>query len=58
MAIHDYDYPTEPLYRRDHNSISRRTQKDLDKGTLWAGAMLCAALLVLIAYMLIAGPTT
>jgi hypothetical protein len=56
MAIQDY--PTEPLYRRDHNSIARRTPTDLDKGTLWAGAMLCASLLVLIAYMLIAGPTT
>ena len=32
--------------------------QELDRGTLWAGAMLGAALVVLIIYMLLVGPST
>lgn len=60
MALQDYDQPIEPLYRRDRNSFddARRAQLELDKGTLWAGAMLGAALLAFIVYMVLAGPST
>jgi len=58
MAIHDYDLPTEPLYRRQHSSFddARHAQSDVDKTTIWAGALLGAALLIFIAYMVLVGP--
>lgn len=57
MAMHDFDYPTESLHQRDSAfDDARRLQPELDKGTLWAGAMLGAALTVFIAYMMMASP--
>lgn len=61
MAIHEYDYPTEPLHRNRHRDAfddPRRPKLELDRGTLWAGTMLGAALLVFMAYMVLAGPAT
>ena len=61
MAIQDYDYPSEPLNRDRRPSSfddARRAHQELDTGTLWAGALLGAALLVFVAYMLLAGSTT
>jgi hypothetical protein len=57
MAIHDY----EPIHRERYGNAfddARRAHQELDKGTLWAGAMLGAALVVFMAYMLLVGPNT
>jgi hypothetical protein len=51
MAIHDFD-------RGRQRNAFRDTPEEIDKSTLWAGAMLGAALLILIAYMLLFGPST
>jgi hypothetical protein len=57
MAIHDY----EPIHRERYDNAfddARRAHQELDRGTLWAGAMLGAALVVFIIYMLLVGPST
>jgi hypothetical protein len=59
MAMHDHDYPTAPLrrdYRRNAFHHARGSQQEFDKGTLWAGAMLGAALMVFITYTMMASP--
>lgn len=56
MAIHDY----EPIHRERYRNAfddARLTHQELDKGTLWAGAMLGAALSLFIGYMLLVGPS-
>ena len=60
MAVQDYDLPTEPLYRRDHDFFKgpRQRQPELDRGTLWAGIMLGAALVLFMTYMFFVGPNT
>lgn len=57
MAMHKYDYstPLRRAYRRNASHHARRRQQEFDIGTLWAGAMLGAAL-AFAAYMMIAGP--
>jgi hypothetical protein len=56
MAIHDY----EPLYRGHRSAFddARRAHQELDRGTVWAGAMLGAALVLFVVYMLLVGPST
>lgn len=59
LALHDHDYSTAPLrrdYRRNAFHHARRPQQELDKGNLYAGAMLGAALMMLVAYMMASPP--
>lgn len=58
MAIHDYDNPTEPLYRERFRNAVQDSPEEVDKATLWAGGMLAAAILIFIGYMLLMGPST
>jgi hypothetical protein len=61
MAMHDHDYSSAPLrrdYRRNAFHHARRPEEEFDKSTLWAGAMLGAALMMFVANMMMAGPPT
>jgi hypothetical protein len=61
MAMQQYDDKTEPLHRRHERTSfddARHPQQELDQGTMWAGAILGAAVLLFIVYMLVAGPAT
>jgi hypothetical protein len=57
MAMNDNRHRTERLRRNRRLAIvdAARQPQELDKGTLWAGAMLAAALLLLTSYLLIVG---
>jgi hypothetical protein len=59
LALHDHDYSTAPLrrdYRRNAFHHARRPRQGNDKGTLYAGAMLGAALTMFVAYMMASPP--